>query len=110
MEINCTHIFICVNQKIQKKCCAEANAEEIFLYFKEALQKALPQLNAKERYKVVKTSCLGHCAVGPNIYIVPDGIWYTYSSTTDIDRIIQQHLIEKKPVEDLINRNICTSK
>lgn len=103
MEINCTHIFICVNQKSPKKCCAQGDAEEIFLYFKEALQKALPQLAPNQRYKVVKTSCLGQCAAGPNIYIVPDNIWYTYANRADIDRIIQQHLIEQKPVEHLIN-------
>jgi (2Fe-2S) ferredoxin len=33
--------------------------------------------------------------------IYPEGVWYQYHNTNDIDEIIQQHLIEGRTVERL---------
>jgi (2Fe-2S) ferredoxin len=34
--------------------------------------------------------------------IYPEGIWYTFSDTDDIEEIIQSHLIKGKSVERLL--------
>lgn len=94
-------IFICLNKKTKGNYCAKHNAEEIFTYFKEALLLKKSLLDEKQKFKVVKTSCLGRCSLGPNIFISPDNIWYRYNSKQDIDEIIDVHLIQNKIVERL---------
>jgi (2Fe-2S) ferredoxin len=103
----CRYIFICANQKAEgKKCCAAAGAEEIYLYLKSELIKICDVIKDTRRIKAVKTSCLGHCAFGPNIYIVPDNIWYSYVNKEDVDEIIQKHFVLDQKAERLINTNI----
>lgn len=101
----CVHIFICTNQKSEGKCCANNNANETFEYFKKTLADNSSKLNQNFKYKAVKTSCLGRCSLGPNIYISPDNVWYNYSTFTDIDIIIQQHLIDGKIVDFLLQKS-----
>ncbi|EKD74094.1 MAG: ferredoxin 2fe-2s protein [uncultured bacterium] len=101
-----THIFICTNRKAQGKCCALYDSEKIFEYFKAELNRKYDLLDKTKRIKVVKTSCLGQCAFGPNIFIVPDNIWYRFSTLSDIDELIDTHLIQGKLVERLINTGI----
>ncbi len=98
----CVHIFICTNQKSKGRCCANANADEIFQYFKDSLAANMDKLNKSKKFKVVKTSCLGRCSLGPNIFISPDNVWYNYSSFADVDTIINEHLINGKIVTSLL--------
>lgn len=103
---DCVNIFICTHSKSSKRCCAAAGAEEVFLYFKDALDSKKSQLDKSKKYKVVKTSCLGRCSIGPNIYITPDNVWYNYARHEDIDRIIDEHLIGQRIVGDLLNPHV----
>lgn len=54
------------------------------------------------KFRVSKTGCLGRCSSGPGIVIYPEGVWYTYASTEDIDEIIHSHLVEGKTVSRLL--------
>ena len=103
---NCAPIFICMHKKEQGKSCAQNKAEAIFEYFKEQLNLKYPELDPHIKFKIVKTSCLGQCAIGPNLLISPDNIWYNYNSFEDIDEIIDVHLIQRKIVGRLINKAI----
>lgn len=99
------HVFICVNQKKpDKKCCAGSGAEAAFEYLKEQLELKRDLIQDERRIKVVKTSCLGRCKAGPNIYIVPDNLWYTFSSTQDLDELIETHFIKGEKVTRLLNQ------
>lgn len=101
---DCVHIFVCNNQKSQGKCCANENTNEIFDFLKKSIADNLENLNPDLKYKVVKTSCLGRCSLGPNIFISPDNVWYKYSSQEDVNKIINQHLINGEIVHDLLHR------
>lgn len=100
----CVHVFICTNQKAEGRCCANNGANEIFEYFKNTIADNISKLNPSFKYKVVKTSCLGRCSLGPNIFISPDNIWYNYSTTEDIDNIINEHLINGNIVTRLLQK------
>jgi (2Fe-2S) ferredoxin len=54
------------------------------------------------KIRVSKTGCLGRCASGPCLVIYPEGVWYTYSSFSDLDQIIDSHLIAGETVEQLL--------
>lgn len=95
------HLFVCTNQKIPgKKCCAGGGGEAIFEYLKAQLLEM--GLYGPGKIRVSKSGCLGRCGSGPCVVVYPEGIWYQYSSSEDIDEIIKQHLIDGKPVSHLM--------
>ena len=46
--------------------------------------------------------CLDRCEFGPNMVIYPEGVWYHYETTEDIDEIVQKHLVEGGRVDRLM--------
>lgn len=94
------HVFFCTNQKEgDKKCCQQANASELRDYAKMRIKEL--GLSDNKQIRINNAGCLGRCAEGPNIVIYPEGVWYTYQNKSDIDEIIQQHLINGKIVDRL---------
>jgi (2Fe-2S) ferredoxin len=51
-----------------------------------------------------KADCLRICQGGPILLIWPDGIWYGGVTPERIERIVEQHLIGGKAVEEWIVR------
>lgn len=95
------HIFFCTNlRRSGKKCCAQGDAEALRQYTKNKLKKV--GLHGKAHIRTSTSGCLGRCSDGPVVVIYPDNIWYHYQSIQDIDEIIEQHLINSKPVERLL--------
>ncbi len=52
--------------------------------------------------KVVKTGCFGFCEKGPIVKIMPENIFYIEVQPEDGEKIIEQHIINKKIVEELL--------
>ena len=95
-----THIFCCTNRRVAdhaRGCCAEKNAESLRGYMKDRA-KAL----GIKGTRVNNAGCLDRCELGPVMVIYPEGVWYTYKTTADIDEILQTHLIDGKRVARLI--------
>ncbi len=51
--------------------------------------------------RVNTAGCLDRCAEGPIVVIYPDGVWYTWLDQSDVDEIIEEHLINGCIVERL---------
>ncbi len=99
------HVFICDNQKEENKvCCAhEGAARSVFDYLKSTLNSL--GLHGDTKIRVTRSSCLGQCAIGPNIVIYPEGVWYTYKNQADIDEIIHSHLQKGIIVERILQKH-----
>ncbi|KTD19686.1 (2Fe-2S) ferredoxin [Legionella londiniensis] len=59
-------------------------------------------LQGPGKIRVSKSGCLGRCSQGPCIVIYPDGVWYTYTSFSDLDEIVTEYLSKGKIVEHLL--------
>ncbi len=47
-------------------------------------------------------SCFAACKVGPVLCVQPDGTWYYNVTPENMDRIIEEHLLQGRWVEDLV--------
>lgn len=93
------HVFICCNQRDNgQMCCNNHGASKMFDYAKAKVN-ALG-LDWKQ-IRINKAGCLGRCDVGPVMVVYPDETWYTFLDESDIDEIIDSHLLNGKPVERL---------
>ena len=95
------HLFFCLNERSSgENCCAQHNAFELFTYAKNRIKEL--GLSGAGKIRVNKAGCLDACNLGPVMVIYPEGTWYTFIDTDDIEEIIQSHLIKGKSVERLL--------
>ncbi|KJS32992.1 MAG: NADH dehydrogenase [Desulfatitalea sp. BRH_c12] len=80
------------------------------LKVKEALINELAAKQLQDKVEVVETGCNGFCAMGPLMVVHPGDIFYQKMTIEDIPVIVQDHLIDGKPVEKLLYKDPVTKK
>ena len=75
-----------------------------------ALREEIAAHGLAKKVEVVETGCMGPCAVGPVIKVMPDGVFYENLKPNDIKEIVQQHLLKHEIVTRLIHKDIATGK
>lgn len=71
---------------------------------KDALCREIERAGLQEEVRVVETGCLGPCDDGPVIVVYPEGVMYSKLKPEEMSRIVQQHLLKGRVVEDLVYR------
>ena len=95
------HIFFCLNQRDNgEACCAQHDAQAAFDRCKAAVKNA--GLAGPGGVRVNKAGCMDRCAGAPVAVVYPEGTWYSYVDTSDIDEIIDSHLRHGRVVERLL--------
>ena len=51
--------------------------------------------------RVNSAGCLDRCSEGPVCVVYPEAVWYTYADRADIDEIVDEHLVNGRPVARL---------
>jgi (2Fe-2S) ferredoxin len=94
------HVFFCCNQRENgAACCADHRASRLRDYAKGRV-KALG-LNGAGKVRVNMAGCLDRCEQGPVLVVYPEAVWYTYVDESDIDEIVDSHLVQGRPVDRL---------
>lgn len=95
------HIFFCLNErKNGEECCAQHQAQQAFDHCKNRVKSE--GLAGPGRVRVNKAGCLDRCSGGPIAVVYPEGVWYSYVDTQDIDDIVDSHLKNGVVVERLV--------
>ena len=91
------HIFVCTGPF----CDPEGKAMRLYAQLAHRLGD-LGQYDNPQRVKRGITPCLGVCHSGPIVVVYPDGIWYCQVDDALLDRIVEEHLRNGRPVEDAV--------
>ena len=95
------HIFFCLNQREDgAQCCSDFGAESIFNYMKQKIKSM--SLRGQGKVRVNRGGCFDRCNEGPLLVIYPEAVWYRYVDESDIDEIINEHIVGNRIVERLL--------
>jgi len=87
-------------------CAGKSCGENMPLLKKLKEKVAAADLDVGERaVRVNRAGCLGICQSGPIMVVHPEGVWYYDLDEAKLDRIVDEHFAQDKPVEALMFHN-----
>jgi len=112
------HIFLCADQT-NPRCAPREQTHELWAHLKSRL-KQLDAASAPPKWQGdmdqdpgavdpgtgtvlrTKTDCLRICEQGCIAVVYPEGTWYARLDIEKLDRVIDEHLLGGRPVDELV--------
>jgi len=94
------HVFICTQGRPPghpRGSCAANSSMPMFQEFMQQFEKR----GLWGKFALTSTGCMGPCDRGPSVLVYPEGVMYGAVSKDDVNAIIEEHLLQDKPVERL---------
>jgi len=95
-----SHVFCCINKRADghsRGCCESHGASKLRGHLK-----ARVKMLGIEGVRINAAQCLDRCELGPTMVIYPEGDWYTYRTTEDLDEILERRILKGEQVERLM--------
>jgi (2Fe-2S) ferredoxin len=95
------HIFVCTNQRPKdapRKSCGETHGLDLVDEFK----KKLKERNLPVKLRAQKAGCLDVCDYGQTVVVYPEGVFYIGVEVKDVAEIIEEHIVNNRPVKRLL--------
>ena len=93
MQFYRSHVLVCAGTG-----CTSSGSAVLFDEFEQRLKDA----GIENEVKVVKTGCFGLCAEGPIVVVYPEGAMYCRVTKTDVQEIVEEHLVKGRIVKHLL--------
>ena len=109
------HIFICTNTRPPghpRGCCDPDSRGAL----RERFSSEVKRRELRAIVRANACGCLDQCEHGPTVVVYPDGVWYGKVELTDVNEIVESHIVAGQPVERLrlpescVNAKSCPHK
>jgi (2Fe-2S) ferredoxin len=94
------HLFVCTNARPPghpKGCCSEKGAEAL----RDAFKAAIKARGLDGSVRANAAGCLDACEHGATVVVYPEGTWYGGVKPSDVSEIVDEHLVQGRPVPRL---------
>jgi len=68
--------------------------------FKARLIEVVKEKDLEEEINIIETGCMGPCELGPVMVVYPDGAFYIRLKPEHAERIVEEHFLKGRPVEE----------
>ena len=93
-QYNC-HVFVCTSGDT---CPQQGDVEK----YVKILRTAAAQAGKHAEVRINKAGCFSQCGHGPMIVVYPDNVWYGGVQESDLEEILESHILGGRPVKRLI--------
>ncbi len=100
MDFFRSHVLVCCGTG-----CTSSKSPQII----DNMESLLADKGIENEVKVVKTGCFGLCAEGPIVAIYPEGTMYYRVEPSDVEEIVNEHLVKGRVVSRLLPKDETNS-
>lgn len=81
-------IYVCLNEREGKPCCAGNGSLAVHARLKEMVRSR----GLSHHVRVSRSGCMDQCLHGPNVLVFPEGIWYSEVAESDCESLLDEVL------------------
>jgi len=89
------HVFVCTSGET---CPTQGDVEK----YVTALRTGAAAAGKRQEIRINKAGCFSQCGHGPMIVVYPENVWYGGVQESDLQEILESHILGGTPVERLV--------